>query len=312
MSASSVTDPREAFGAAVTEAADRDDRIMVLSADSGKSSGFSDFRVRHPERYVEVGIAEHCATGVAAGLATTGRIPVFCAIAAFVTCRNFEAFRNDVGYMKQNVKIVGRNGGFTYSDLGPTHHSLEDYAIVGAIPGVVVLSPVDPGQIADAAEAMLAWDGPVYMRIGAFPQANIVPRGQFRIGEAQHLREGSDVTVVSTGYITGEVVSAVDRLRLRGVDVDLLAMPTVIPLDERAILESARRTGHVITVEEHYVDGGLGSRVAAVLASAGVGRLDRIGVPHVHVPSGEYAGLLADFGLDAASLVSAISELIAG
>ncbi|MBC7173884.1 MAG: transketolase, partial [Polyangiaceae bacterium] len=125
-----LIDPRKTFGQAVTDLAASDDRVVVLSADSGLSSGFGSFRERYPDRYYEFGIQEHGTTGVAAGLATTGKIPVFAAIAAFVTNRNYEAFRNDIAYMGQNVKIVGRNGGITYSDLGPTHYSLEDYAII--------------------------------------------------------------------------------------------------------------------------------------------------------------------------------------
>ena len=117
-------DPRKEFGRAVAEVAETDERVIVLSADSGKSSGFGEFLTAHPDRYVEVGIEEQGATGMAAGLATTGFVPVLCAIAPFVTCRNFEQFRNDLGYMRQNVKIVGRNGGMTYADLGPTHHSV--------------------------------------------------------------------------------------------------------------------------------------------------------------------------------------------
>lgn len=302
-------DPRTTFGAAVTALAEQDERIVVLSADSGKSSGFGDFRARHPERYVETGIAEHGATGVAAGLATTGLKPVFCAIAAFVTCRSFEAFRNDVGYMRQDVKVVGRNGGFTYSDLGPTHHSLEDYAIIGAIPGVVVLAPLDAGQIVDASAAMLEHEGPVYMRIGASPLGDLVPRGSFEIGRAYPLRSGEAMTVVTTGYIAAEVVAAVDALREEGIEIDLIGMPTVSPLDAAAVLESVRRTGHVVTVEEHYPTGGLGARVAEVVAAEAAGRVDIVAVPHVHIGYGPYAELLAKHGLDAAGLTTRLRAL---
>lgn len=135
-----MVDPRKEFGRAVTELAEKDDRIVILSADSGKSSGFGDFMKNHPDRYYECGIEEQGVTGVASGLAATGKIAVFCAIAPFVTCRNYEMFRNDLGYMNQNVKIVGRNCGFTYSDLGATHHSLEDFAIIRMIPGVTILA----------------------------------------------------------------------------------------------------------------------------------------------------------------------------
>ena len=148
-------DPRKEFGKAVTEIAASNPDIVVLSADSGKSSGFGDFIKRFPDRYYECGIMEQAVIGVSSGLATTGKIPVFCAIAPFVTARPFEMFRNDIGYMKQNVKVVGRNCGITYSDLGATHHSLEDFAITRMIPGIVVLAPQDPGEIRAAVKAMI-------------------------------------------------------------------------------------------------------------------------------------------------------------
>ncbi len=304
-------DPRKTFGAAVTEVAATDDRIVVLSADSGGSSGFGAFMKEHPERYFEFGIQEQGVTGVAAGLATTGKIPVFCAIAPFVTCRNYEMFRNDIGYMRQNVKIVGRNGGFTYADLGSTHHSLEDYAIIRMIPGVTVLAPMDPDDMRGAVRAMLAHEGPVYMRIGNSPIPEIAEAEEFVIGKARKLRDGGQVTVVTTGYVAGDVVQAVDALRASGVSVELLGLGTVWPVDAEAILESAAKTGHVITIEEHYEIGGLGGAVAEVLASEPIAPLDRIAVPQQYVPSGPYKDIQKGLGLDAASLETRIRELVA-
>ncbi|HSW42906.1 MAG TPA: transketolase C-terminal domain-containing protein [Patescibacteria group bacterium] len=304
-------DPRKTFGAAVTREAEVNDRIVVLSADSGGSSGFGDFRRRFPDRYLEFGIQEQGVTGVAAGLATTGRIPVFCAIAPFVTCRNFEQFRNDLGYMRQNVKIVGRNGGFTYADLGSTHHSLEDYALMRLIPGVTVLAPQDAGEIRGAVHAMLQIEGPVYMRIGSGPIPQLFPDDDFVIGAGRHLREGSDVTVISTGYTTVAVIEAVDALAARGLGVDLLCLGTVEPLDEELILRSAARTGHVITVEEHYPRGGLGGAVAELVGGTGLAIVDRVAVPHEHVPTGPYEEILRSYGLDAAGLEAKVTTLVA-
>ncbi|RIV34573.1 transketolase family protein [Micromonospora radicis] len=305
-----LVDPRKTLGAAVTARAEEDARIVVLSADSGLSSGFGEFRARHPERYLEFGIQEHGVTGVASGLATTGFVPVFAAIAAFVTNRNFEAFRNDVGYMAQNVKIVGRNGGMTYSDLGPTHYSLEDYALVRMIPGVVVLAPQDPGEIRGAVDAMLAHDGPVYMRVGGPSIPELFAPGEFRIGIGRTIREGDAATVVSTGQITAEVIAAVDRLGERGIRVELIGMPTVEPIDADLIGASARRTGHIITVEEHYVRGGLSAAVAECVGPLGI-RTDAIGLPHTHIATGPYPGLLSMYGLDAPALEKRILGLLA-
>jgi transketolase len=305
-----LRDPRKTFGAAVTAAAEEDDRIVVLSADSGGSSGLGTFLARFPERYFEFGIEEQGVTGVASGLATMGKIPVFCAIAPFVTCRNFEQFRNDLGYMQQNVKMVGRNGGFTYSDLGSTHHSLEDYAIMRMIPGVTVLAPQDAGEIEGAVRAMVRHEGPVYMRIGNTPVPQIFPSDDFVIGKGRRVRQGSDATVVTTGYTTVSVLEAVDTLAAEGLQIDLLCLGTVAPLDDELVLESARRTGHVITVEEHYPRGGLFGAVAELLGRTCPVLVDSLAVPHVYVPSGPYAELLATYGLDVAGLQTRLRELV--
>ena len=303
-------DPRVTFGAAVTELAASDERVVVLSADSGKSSGFGDFMTRFPERYVECGIQEQGVTGVAAGLATMGKVPVFCAIAPFVTCRNFEQMRNDLGYMRQNVKIVGRNGGFTYSDLGATHHSLEDYALMRMIPGMTVLAPQDYHEIRGAVAAMLRHEGPVYMRIGSGGVPELFPDGEFEIGKGRHVREGGDVSLVTTGYITASVLDAADLLATRGVQVDLVCLGTVEPLDSELVLASARRTGRVVTVEEHYDRGGLGGAVAELLAANPVARHHSIAVPHNYVPSGPYADLLWQYGLDGQGISRRVVELL--
>lgn len=305
-----LVDPRKTFGRAVTEVAANDDRVVVLSADSGGSSGFGEFRERFPDRYFEFGIQEHGVTGVAAGLATTGRVPVFAAIAAFVTNRNYEAFRNDIAYMAQNVKIVGRNGGMSYSDLGPTHYSLEDYAIIRMLPGVTVLSPQDPGEIRQAAAAMIAHDGPVYLRIGGPAIPNLFEEGPFTIGKGRLIRSGDRATVISTGTVTGEAMAAVDRLADDGIQVDLIGMPTVNPIDSDLVVASATRTGRVITIEEHYDRGGLAAAVAEHLAPLGVRQL-AIGVPHKHATTGTYAGLLRYYGLDAAGLYARLSSELA-
>lgn len=303
-------DPRQTFGIAVEGIAEHDERIVVLSADSGRSSGFGGYIERFPDRYLEFGIEEQGVTGVASGLATTGKLPIFCAIAPFVTCRNFEQFRNDLGYMNQDVKIVGRNGGFTYADLGATHHSLEDYAIISMIPGVVVLAPQDATEIVDAVAAMVAHAGPVYMRLGNAAVPRIFEPGTFVIGKGRRRTEGSDVTVISTGYITPSTCDAVDELAGQGISIDHLCLGTVQPLDKELILASAARTGHVITVEEHYDRGGLGGAVAELLAGVGGAVLDRIAVPHGYVPSGPYPDVVRKYGLDAPGIAAKIAGYV--
>ncbi|WP_054952559.1 transketolase family protein [Flaviflexus massiliensis] len=303
-------DPRKTFGQAVAALAEDNEQVVVLSTDSGKSSGFGDFAASQPDRYFEMGIAEQGATAVAAGLATTGRIPVYCAIAPFVTSRNFEFFRNDVGYMGQNVKIVGRNGGFTYSELGSTHHSLEDYALTGSIPGVTVLAPGDAGEMRAACAAMIAHEGPVYMRIGAGSIPDYGEEREFVIGKGYYVTEGPDLTVVTTGYTSTYVRQAVAELREVGVEVDLINMPTVTPIDRDIILESAKKTGAVLTVEEHYEFGGLGSRVAELLAFAGVAKLTKVAVAQENQPSSTCEDLLERNGLDVPGIKQSILDAI--
>ena len=292
-------DPRKTFGAAVTEIAESREDILILSADSGGSSGFKEFAKNHPERYFEVGIMEQGVTGIAAGLAAMGKTPVFCAIAPFVTCRNFEMFRNDCGYMRQNVKIVGRNGGFTYSDLGATHHSLEDFAIIRMIPGVVILAPQTPGEIRAAARAMLDFEGPVYMRIGNPPMEELWEEKEFEIGKGSILREGTDLAIITTGTSTANVLCAANLLEEKGISAMVVGMPTVSPADETLILDAAKKTGKIMTVEEHYISGGLGSIVAEVCGRHCPVPVKMHGVKKEYAISGPYDELLRYYGLDA-------------
>jgi transketolase len=303
-------DPRKAFGAAVSDIAERDERVVVLSADSGGSSGFSSFAKEHPERYFEFGIMESCVVGAASGLSTSGYIPVFCAIAPFVTARPFEMFRNDLGYMRQNVKIVGRNGGLSYSDLGSTHHSLEDFALIRSIPGVVVLSPQDPVEIQTAARAMLAHTGPVYMRIGNDPMPVLFEEAPFEIGKGRLIRDGSDVTIITTGVVTAAVLEAAEMLAAKGIDSQVIGMPTIVPLDEEIVLSAAAKTGKIVTVEEHYVTGGLGSLVCELCSGRAPVPVKMLGVPHTYASSGPYRCLLAHYGLDAPGIARAVEDFV--
>lgn len=303
-------DPRKTFGAAVSEAAEENERIVVLSADSGGSSGFKEFAKRHPERYYEFGIMEQTVTGIAAGMATVGKIPVFCAIAPFVTCRNYEMFRNDLGYMHQNVKIVGRNGGFTYSDLGATHHSLEDFAIIKMIPGVVVLCPQDPGEIRAASKAMLEYEGPVYMRIGNPAMEELWSEQKFEIGKGSVLKNGSDIAIITTGTATRNVLEAAAILEKKGHSVMVIGMPTIEPVDQEIIQMAAEKTGKIMTVEEHYIGGGLGSAVADVCAEYCPVKMKIHGVKKEYAVSGSYGELLQYYELDADGIVKNAEEFL--
>ena len=292
-------DPRKEFGNAVTQAAKLNSDIVVFSADSGKSSGFSQFAQLFPERYFECGIMEQGVVGMAAGMSTAGKIPVFCAIAPFATVRPYEMLRNDVGYMRQNVKIVGRNCGITYSDLGATHQSLDDLALMRMIPGMTVIAPQDPGEIRQAVYAMLKHKGPVYMRIGAPKNQQIFEEVPFEIGKGKILREGDDVSIFSTGSTTADVLKAAEILQEQNISVQLIGMPTVYPPDDELIRQSARKTRYVVTVEEHYVEGGLGSIICEVLCGEPNTIIHRMGLPKEYaLTCSDYRRLLSYYQLD--------------
>jgi transketolase len=306
------SDPRKVFGAAMYEEAAKNPDIVVMSADSGGSSGLGGFKKDFPERYFEFGIMEQGVVGIASGLATTGCVPVFCAIAPFVTARPFEMFRNDVGYMRQNVKIVGRNGGISYSDLGSTHHSLEDFAIIRMIPGVAVMSPQDPEEIKSAVRAMLAHQGPVYMRIGNEPIPELFDPEPFVIGKGRVLRDGGDVTIISTGALTGAAIEAAALLAGGGISARLVGMPTVWPIDRELVIDCARKTGRVVTLEEHYVIGGLGTIIQETVSEEYPVPVKKLGIPHTYATSGPYGELLTYYGLDAAGIAKSVREFVKG
>ncbi|WP_296561965.1 transketolase C-terminal domain-containing protein [uncultured Acetobacterium sp.] len=306
-------DPRKVFGKAVTDLAAINQSIVVFSADSGKSSGFGEFSREYSDRYFECGIMEQGIIGMASGMATVGKIPVFCAIAPFVTARPYEMFRNDLGYMHQNVKVVGRNCGITYSDLGATHQSLDDFGLIRLIPNVVILAPQDPTEIKMAVKAMIDYAGPVYMRIGNPKIPVLFEEIPFEIGKGRLIQDGDDLTIISTGSMTATVIEASKILEKNGYSVRVIGLPTVYPLDEELIRSSAEKTKRVMTIEEHYCDGGMGTMVCELLSDTKNVTVNRLGIPKEYGTTGEYADLLAYYHLDLEGIVqSAIRFILEG
>ena len=306
-----TADPRQTFGKALTEAAGRNKNIVAISADSSSGSGLSAFNDTFPARHLEFGIMEQGVIGFAAGLATMGKIPVIAAIAPFVTVRPFEMVRNDVGYMQQNVKIVGRCGGFTYYDLGSTHHSLEDFAITSTIPGFTLLSPGDPVSISWATNAMVELVGGVYMRIGNQKLPVIYDESQqFEIGKANMLRDGADVTIIASGTVLHRALDAADLLRDQGVSVRMLDMHTLKPLDHEAVVKAARETGRIVTVEEHYIRGGLGGMVAEITADECPVPVKRIGIADIYATNGPYEDLVREYGLQPDQIAKTVRDFL--
>lgn len=293
-----LKDPRKTFGEAVIEAAEENQNIVVLSADSSSGSGLGDFRVKFPERHFEFGIMEQGVIGFASGLATTGKIPVFAAIAPFVTARPFEMFKNDLGYMNQNAKIVGRCTGLTYNQLGSTHHSIDDVALIRTIPGVTILNPGDPVTIKKAVHAMIEHTGPCYMKIGSPKMPVLYPEDvDFKLGKGIVIKDGTDVALIGTGTVLSKAVAAADLLEKAGISVRLIDIHTVKPVDRDLIISAAKEIGKIVTVEEHFIAGGLGSIIAEICSQEYPVRMKMIGIGDQFASNGPYEELLEKYGL---------------
>ena len=261
---------RTAFIKELCELAETDDRIWLICGDLGYSvlEAFSD---RFPERYLNAGVAEQNMTGIAAGLALTGKVVFTYSIANFPVMRCLEQIRNDVCYHNLNVKIVSVGGGLAYGSHGYTHHGVEDLAVMSVLPDMTVIAPGDPLEARAATRAVIARSGPAYLRLGKAGEP-VLHKSEidFQIGRAIQLEEGEDLTLISTGGMLGETLNAAAALRRLGHSVRVLSMPTLVPFDADAVLHAGRETGGIITVEEHGA-GGLGTRAAEVLAEAATG-----------------------------------------
>jgi transketolase len=243
-----------------------DPDLIVLLADNGIIV-FDEYTKRFPDQIINVGIAEANMVGVAAGLADTGFKPIIYSITPFVTMRVFEQIRVDICYQNTNVVIVGIGAGFAYSSLGPTHHAIEDIAIMRSLPNMKVLSPADPNETRDMINEAFAYEGPVYLRIGTGKNPVVYPKRKgAKIGKGDLLREGSDITIIATGTIVYDAMRAAEQLEDQGISVRLVNMSSIKPLDKDILMESLENTKAILTVEEHNVIGGLGSAVAELVA----------------------------------------------
>ncbi len=272
---------RTAFINALIESARVDQRIFLLVGDLGYSV-VEPFAQEFSSRFINVGIAEQNMTGLATGLALCGKIVFTYSIANFPTLRCLEQIRNDVCYHSANVKIVAIGGGVAYGAQGMTHHATEDLAIMRALPNMTVLAPGDPVETTLVTGAIASWPGPCYLRLGKAGEPVVhetIP--EFQIGKAILVRRGNDVTLVSTGGMLYNTMQAANKLSTHGIEMTVISMPTIKPLDTEAILASARETQGIVTIEEHSIIGGLGSAVAEVLASQKDVRVPllRLGLP---------------------------------
>lgn len=303
---------RESFGEALAELADQYPQVVVLDADLAEATKTVIFKKAHPDRFIDCGIAECNMIGVAAGLATCGKIPFAASFAMFSAGRAFEQVRNSVGYPKLNVKIAGSHAGISVGEDGASHQCNEDLALMKTIPGMVVLNPSDHYEMKAAVKAAIEHYGPVYIRLGrlAVESFNNSDDYKFEIGKGITLRDGKDITIVATGLMVSRAVQAVKTLEEQGIDARLINIHTIKPLDRELILKAAKETGRIITVEEHNVIGGLGDAVCSLLSEELPTPVTKIGVNDVYGHSGPAADLLDEFGLNAAHIVEVTKKAL--
>ncbi len=301
---------RAAITGTLLSMAREDQSIFALTTDSRGSVTLNDFARELPGQLVECGIAEQDAVGIGAGLANAGLKPFVCGPACFLSMRAAEQVKVDMAYSHSNVKIIGVSGGVSYGALGTTHHATQDVALMRAIPNMTVILPSDHAQAAAMTRALVAFDGPVYVRVGRGGVRDVYGDGAaFEIGKANVLREGTDVSIIACGEMVARAVEAADLLGQAGVSAQVIDMHTLKPLDEEAILKAAER-GAVVTVEEHTVAGGLGSAVAEVLSEKKPTRMKIMGLPVEPLFNGAAGDVFEHYGLTAEGIALKAKKLI--
>lgn len=303
---------RKGYVDGLKELARTNDKILVLDADVAKATQTFEFEAAYPDRFFNCGVQEQNMLSVAAGLSIEGFIPFASTFGVFATCRGGDQLRNSIAYPNQNVKIGATHCGLTTGGDGASHQANEDIAIVRSMPNFTILVPGDYEEAKQATIAAAQIKGPVYLRFGrdAYP---VVPQihGSFEIGKAKTLRQGDDLTIITTGIMVSEGIAAADALQEKGIAVRLIHLPTVKPIPEEPIINAARATKGIITIEEHSIIGGLGEAVSAVVAQSCPKPVFRIGMPDVFGESGQAQELLDKYGLRAKNVVEAAEDLLA-
>lgn len=305
-------DTRSGFGAGLEELGKTNDKVVALCADLTGSLKMNAFADNHPERFVQTGIAEANMIGLAAGLATAGKIPFAGTFANFATGRVYDQIRQSVAYSNKNVKICASHAGLTLGEDGATHQILEDIGLMKMLPGMTVINPCDYNQTKAATIEIANHEGPVYLRFGRPKVPNFTPEDQhFVIGEAVQLNEGSDLTIIATGHLVWKAIEASQKLEENGISVDLINIHTIKPLDKKAILQSVSKTGAVVTAEEHMMNGGLGDSVAQLLAHYLPCPIEMVAVDDSFGESGKPEALMTKYGLDTPDIIEAAERAIA-
>lgn len=306
-----MKDLRSGFGEGLVEAGRRNPNVVGLSADVTGSVKMDGFAKTFPERFVQCGIAEANMTGIAAGMSLNGKIPFLGGFAEFVTGRIYDQIRQVVAYSNKNVKICGSHAGITLGEDGATHQTMEDIGLMKALPNMTVLVPCDANQTFNATLAAAEHNGPVYLRYGRPKMPNFTDINEpFIIGKAQILNEGSDVSIIATGHMVWEAIQAALALEKEGVSAEVINIHTIKPLDSEAIIASARKTGAVVTCEEHSLYNGLTDSVAHVLATNCPTPMSFVAMEDRFGESGTPAQLLEHFGLKSGNIVNAVHKVL--
>lgn len=304
-------DTRSGFGAGLEELGKTNPRVVALCADLTGSLKMDAFKANHPERFFQIGIAEANMMGIAAGLTIGGYIPFTGTFANFSTGRVYDQIRQSIAYSGKNVKICASHAGLTLGEDGATHQILEDIGLMKMLPGMTVINPCDYNQTKAATIAIADYQGPVYLRFGRPSVPNFTPANQvFEIGKGVLLQEGEDVTIIATGHLVWEALVAADNLLEKGISTEVINIHTIKPLDEEIILKSIRKTGCVVTAEEHNFHGGLGESVARVLTQNFPAPQEFVATQDTFGESGTPAQLMDKYGLNAEAIQKAVEKVL--
>ncbi|NRB58156.1 MAG: transketolase family protein [Salinicola sp.] len=303
-------DCRDAFAATLEQLARADERIVTVANDSVGSSKLGSFRKQWPERLVNVGIAEQSLVGVGAGLANSGLIPFVCAASCFLTGRALEQIKADIAYSQANVKLCGISSGVAYGQLGPTHHSIEDLAWTRVLDGLEIFVPVDDVETAQVIRYVADSDRPAFVRLSRMGVPTLMSEDyQFRPGQAPVLRQGHDITLIGCGVTVCRALEAAEQLAQSGIEARVISCTSIAPLDRDTLLSAARETGHLLTIEEHSVRGGMGSAVAELVAQEAPCRMKLLGFESF-APTGAAGWLLDEAGMSVEGIVTSAHALL--
>jgi len=303
-------DTRSGFGDALTELGKKNPNVVALCADLTGSLKMGDFKKNHPERFFQIGIAEANMMGIAAGMTVGGKIPFTGTFANFSTARVYDQIRQSIAYSDKNVKICASHAGLTLGEDGATHQTLEDIGMMKMLPGMVVINTCDYNQTKEATIAIADYEGPVYLRFGRPKVPVFMPEGEFKIGKAIQLTEGTDVTIVATGHLVWESLQAAEQLEAQGISAEVINIHTIKPLDEEAILKSVAKTGCIVTAEEHNKLGGLGESVARCLVQNALVPQEFVAVNDTFGESATADKLMEKYKINDKAVVEAAKKVI--